>query len=385
MAQSVYSGIQGSGKSFEVVRSVIVPNIAKGRRVVTNVAGLQYEKICDYCVEKLGADRSKLGTIVQVENEVIETAAFFPLEESENPFIPEREAIKKLIDSTATDKRSDLLAELAKKAQAWRDSFIVKGGDIVILDECWRWYTSDAKLPDGHLKFFRMHRHFLHPETGQCCDIVLICQDIGDLRRNIRATVEKSFLMKKHTDLGLMDRYLITAFSGNKQTKSAVIQDWQEKYNPEIFALYQSHSQKKEGTAPPKEERADKRGNLFSNKLFKIVIPLGIVWLCIAVWFVWKFFHPAPVEQPSEARAPIADGVKPVAQKVSEGYSSDWRLVGSVDRSGSTAFVIQDSQGRFRTVSNPPAVKVSQGEIELALPNKEFVSYWSGTLPGVRK
>jgi zona occludens toxin len=259
MAQFAYTGIQGSGKSYEVVQGVIVPNVAKGRRVVTNVTGLQYEKICAYITDNFQNHADEFGEIVQVDNERISEPFFFPLEEKESPFLA---AIARITDA-------DLIADLQNKHLEWKNSFLVKGGDIVILDECWRWYTSDAPLPDNHLKFFRMHRHFLHPVSGQCCDIVLIVQDIGDLRRNIRATLEKSFLMQKHTDLGMPDRYVVSVYGGNKQIKRAFIEDFQKKYNPEIFPLYQSHSQKEQGGADAKEERVDTRGSIFNRKIIK--------------------------------------------------------------------------------------------------------------------
>lgn len=379
MAQFLYSGIQGSGKSYEVVQGVIVPNVAKGRRVVTNVTGLQYDKICDYCVSYLGADRSKLGEIVQIDNEQVDQPNFFPLEESDSPIVI---ALKK-----ATDP--ELIKALEIQQEIWKNSFIVKGGDIVILDECWRWYTADSKLPDGHLKFFRMHRHFLHAVTGQCCDIVLIAQDIGDLRRNIRATIEKSFLMQKHTDLGLLDRYVVTAYSGNKQVSKSFIEDFQKKYDPAIFALYQSHSQKSAGGADAREERVDKRGSLFNRKIIKYGMPIALLWIGFAAYFIWGYFHkapPVPAVSPAAAAPLVVGGSEPLkplspvpASKSAghAGYSEDWRLVGVVD-GVVKAFVLRDSQGRQRLVSAPPAVKYSFGEIELALPGGEFVAQWSG-------
>ncbi|MBI0473410.1 zonular occludens toxin domain-containing protein, partial [Pectobacterium parmentieri] len=48
MAISAYVGVPGSGKSFEVVRSVIIPAVAQGRRVVSNVYGLNPEKIYEF-------------------------------------------------------------------------------------------------------------------------------------------------------------------------------------------------------------------------------------------------------------------------------------------------------------------------------------------------
>jgi zona occludens toxin len=40
MPITAYTGLMGSGKSYECVSSVIVPAIKKGRRVVTNVDGI---------------------------------------------------------------------------------------------------------------------------------------------------------------------------------------------------------------------------------------------------------------------------------------------------------------------------------------------------------
>ncbi|EPZ1805653.1 zonular occludens toxin domain-containing protein, partial [Escherichia coli] len=40
MPISAYVGSLGSGKSYEVVSSVIVPACASGRRVVTNIYGI---------------------------------------------------------------------------------------------------------------------------------------------------------------------------------------------------------------------------------------------------------------------------------------------------------------------------------------------------------
>lgn len=371
MAQTAYTGIQGSGKSYEVVSSVIVPQFAKGRRIVTNVAGLNVDLIKKFCVDRLGASPDKLGEIVSVGNDVPGEPGFFPQEEGDSPFF---RALEKVTDS---EMRSELLA----KHQAWLDSSIVKPGDLVILDECWRWYTSDGKLPEGHLKFFRMHRHFLHPVTGQCCDIILIVQDIGDLRRNICATIEKSFLMQKHVDLGLPDRYVVTVYSGNKQMKRSYIEEFQRKYNPDYFPLYSSHSQKKEGGAAAKEERADNRGSVLNRKIIKYGIPFAVLWICAAAWFLWRFFHPEEVKK-ADVPVKVSEPVKPLqsaveSQKKQTGISDDWRLVGVVD-SADPLFVLRSNDGRLRFLSSVPAVKYSRGEIELMLPDGNFVTYWSG-------
>ena len=47
MAIKAYTGIMGSGKTYEVVSEVIRTALAQGRRVVSNIAGLNYEAFVD--------------------------------------------------------------------------------------------------------------------------------------------------------------------------------------------------------------------------------------------------------------------------------------------------------------------------------------------------
>lgn len=70
MAISAYVGVPGSGKSYEVVKSVILPAIETGRRVVSNVYGLDKEKIYQYLLKKnRKLTVEQLGDLVYVENE----------------------------------------------------------------------------------------------------------------------------------------------------------------------------------------------------------------------------------------------------------------------------------------------------------------------------
>ncbi len=372
MAQTAYTGLQGHGKSYEVVLSVILPNFAKGRRIVTNISGLNVDLIKEYCQKVLETDPSLFGEIISVDHADMIKENFFPREETENPY-------KKALE-TCTDETNR--AELEKAAQAWRDAFTVRGGDLIIIDECWRFYAFGEKLPKYHLEFFRMHRHFLNPDSGQCCDIVLIVQDIADLNRFIRATVEKSFRMQQHVALGMRDRYVVNIYSGKNQTNRSLLEGGiNRKYDPAIFPLYKSHSQKVEGGAGPKEERSDKRGNVFNLKIIKYGIPLAIVWLAGASWYMWKFFHPEKQGTAIVKEAKPGQGMSgsPAPEKKPDGLSDRWSLVGYFVRpGGAMTFVLADGSGRVRYLTDPPAVKFSPGEIELALPDKSIVSRWSG-------
>ena len=98
---TAYTGTQGSGKTYEVVANVILPAVAAGRRVVTNVAGLQELEIYTYCRDVLESE--KIGRIVQVDNDDVVKPEFFPVEEKDVLF--------------------------------GRFEPIVRGGDVVVLDE----------------------------------------------------------------------------------------------------------------------------------------------------------------------------------------------------------------------------------------------------------
>lgn len=79
MAITAYIGTPGSGKSYEIVRSVIIPAVCAGRRIVTNIYGVSYEKIIEYCEKrKLLKDEITAGEIIYVENERVISKKLFP-------------------------------------------------------------------------------------------------------------------------------------------------------------------------------------------------------------------------------------------------------------------------------------------------------------------
>ena len=350
MAMTAYTGVQGSGKSYEVVENVILPNLLKGRRVVTNVAGLKDDLIADYLVGKFEGVRDKLGQIIHINNDDVTQDNFFPIENDD-----EHNA-----------------------------SCIVQGGDIVILDECWRWFATGDRLAPAHMKFFRMHRHFLHPVSGVSCDIVLIVQVIDDLMVKVKKVVEKNFLMQKHKDLGMPNRYVVRIYTGYRQTEAAFINDYQRSYNPEIFSLYSSYSQAKTDVSA-KEEAADSRGNLFNRKIIKYGMPLAVLMILGAGFYMWKFFHPEPKNS-----VPVAVGnqagsqagsVAPVVAKPVDPVVDQWRVVGFYQARIGTVFVLADANNKTRYLVNPPNYKLSGLEAEVVLPDGGVVTRWGMSKP----
>lgn len=343
MSIKAYVGRMGSGKTYEVVSVVILGALARGRRVVSNIAGLDFEAMRSALVQE-GVSEERIGQLVQIEHVKVLEPTFW---------------------------RTD------KDAGQGVDAFL-QGGDLLALDEIWRFWEgfSDKKMPDRVMNFFRMHRHFTHPETGIACDVALITQDVMDIARRVRAVIEETYYMEKLTAIGSTKRYRVDVHQGGK-TSRRPLRAIQRSYDPKYFGFYKSHSQAEEGGAGPREENIDQRGNILRGALFRVVLPLGLVVIAGAFWFLWKFFHPVeakPVQEQAKAeRKPSGSHAKPDQTDVSQ----EWRVVGYVESGGSASLLVTDGQA-LRLLQNPPAVKVHSIGVESFLPGGEAVTSWSG-------
>ena len=253
MSISCYSGLMGSGKTYEVVLSVIIPAIKGGRRVVTNISGIDSDAIRAYCAEKFEVQLNDCGHVVYAKNEEVANKDFFPVENS----------------SSDHECKSFVLA-----------------GDLVCVDEAYKIWGTDCKILNEHKVFFREHRHYVHPKTGVACDLVLMTQDIGDLHRLVKVVIEQSFRCHKAKGVGLNSVYTIAMWEGWKQPAKLVISDWTRKYDSEIFPLYKSYASEELG----KESSTDSRQNVFNDKRLLIKIVLMVVLMIGAGWRIYHFF-----------------------------------------------------------------------------------------------
>ncbi|MFG0540456.1 zonular occludens toxin family protein [Pseudomonas sp. YQ_5] len=312
MPINAYTGLMGSGKSFECVVSVIVPAVAKGRRVVTNVDGIDSDAIRAYIHEKQGVALEKLGEVVHCTNDDVFKPEFLP-------------------HGTAVDT-------------------FVQPGDLVCIDEAWRFWGTDQKICTEHKIFFREHRHYAHPVSGVTCDLVLMVQDIGDLNRILKTVVELSFRTTKIKSLGLHKIYRVEMWEGWKQTAKARVDVMNKKYDPEIFPLYSSYSG---GTG--NEVQVDDRQNILKNPkvwFFLFMIVFGGIG---SVWGVLHFFNrgatPAPAaQQPFNGALPAqGKAATPSAPPApSQAFSADWRIAGEIVVDGARQVVLVNADGVIR-------------------------------------
>lgn len=314
MPINCYTGLMGSGKSFECVRSVIVPAIANGRRVVSNIEGLNEELIKAYCSDILKIEESKLGSLLHVSNDQVRSEFFFPFGKEE-------------VET------------------------ICKGGDLICIDEAWRFFGTDCKLLENHKIFFREHRHYVHPETKVSCDLVLMVQDISDVHRQLKVVIEMTFRTTKLKSLGANNSYRVEMWEGYKLTLKGRAGLQIKKYDKKIFPLYQSYT----GGAG-NEKVIDSRQNVITPA--KIAVFVGaLVVLAVGIYFVMQLFNPASYgidentsEEITDASSSGPNSAIPLEQgqvyQQSDNLSSH-RVIGVFERDGKKFVIYEVNKVHF--------------------------------------
>lgn len=332
----------GSGKSYEVVSSVIIPAVLAGRRVITNIDGINPQAVLQYCIERKKADAATLGQVVKASNQDVMSDGFFP-------------------DAGCPDVSS-----------------MVQPGDMVAIDEAWEFWSNGNRIKPEHQRFFRMHRHYVHPSTGVACDVVLMIQSISDLHRQLRAVVELTFRTKKLKELGTTRCYRVEMYETNKVTKALLLDTFNKTYDSEIFPLYRSYS----GDGG-REASIDKRQNILANRRVWFVCGTVVVTWIICARLIWRFFNPTPspahstVNRGVEAGAVVA--VPVVEQTSTPPINQDWRVVGTYTDLFHRWVVVADPGGQIRIESG--SLFNGAGMALSGLIDGKRVTTWSGTLP----
>lgn len=313
MAISAYIGIPGSGKSYEAVCNVIIPAFTRGRRVVTNIYGLQKDKITERYPDAT-------GEIIVVDNDDVLKADFFPFKGGEGSFC--------------------------------------QFGDLIVIDEAWRIFGSDKDMTAEKKSFIAEHRHFTHPETGISCDLVIVNQSLSNIARFLKDKIETTYRMRKLKALGLNNHYCIDVYSGHKIYKSNLVTSYRNKYNPDIFELYKSY----EGNNG-NEKQTDKRQSIWNSgkvRFFLVLFPLMFIG---SGWLIYSFFSTFGRSDPSpdlattdvrdaamfrsSAATPSPDTPSEPAEPP---LSTEWRISGRMTSEGRAFVILVNGAGVLRAV-----------------------------------
>ncbi len=305
MAITAYTGPPGAGKSYAMVGEVIVNGVLAGRRVLTNVDGVKPEAIYAYCADK--DPDAKLGEIVLFHGNDAHDPMFWPHEQ-------------------LSDEHT-----------------FVKGGDLIVFDEWKLYFAESGQLQsDTVVPFIRWHRH-LTDENGRACDMVIGTQIMADLHRKFRGTVERSYAFKKLNTVGLNSGYTFKVYEGRLQNKDSEFRTGHGKYKPEIFELYSSYSEGKDGT----ELKTDKRASMFSG-VWMWLGGAALLLVLFGAWNAFSFFTSGSdetvVDEASQAAQTVAP--RPVVP-----VEPNWRIAGHVVAHDGMRVVLQSKEGAVRYVT----------------------------------
>lgn len=335
MAIKAYVGLMGSGKSYEVVSNVIVPALGRGRRVISNIAGLQFELIKAHLIEEKKLREDQIGELISVNHDAVLDPQFW-----------------------LTDK-DDLTT---------RDARFMLPGDLVCLDEIWRFWEGFKRPHDRVLNFVRMHRHMLD-ENGVSSDLALVTQDIMDIGPPVRRVVEESFRMTKLTVIGSPKKYRIDVYSGAQGRDDKPLRQFFRTYDPKFFRMYSSHSLKKEGQEA-KEENIDQRGNILNHPGIKYGVPAGILAFIFVVWLGISSFSKMMSPEVPDAE----NGQAPARENLEKNSATPKPEKNNVDIQGKIRAFVSAPSGTVVVTNesillNPPAAKITPLTVEVFSPD----------------
>ena len=248
MAVTVYTGVMGSGKTYESIKNVLLPALLLGRRVVTNISGLDHDAIANYLLLHHSYDFDT-SNLVSFHNEKLYETKFFYDPENDSPENP----------------------------------CFLRPGDLLIVDEAWQYWTDEADLSPYAMKYFRMHRHYVSPENGLTSDILILIQDLESLHKFIRNVTQFNAKFTKLSSLGFSTKYTVHMYEGKSRRKAALLSTSTNSYDKKIFPLYKSHE-----TSGAKEKNIDSRVNLFNSGFFRIAIIMMILLVFGCGYFFWS-------------------------------------------------------------------------------------------------
>ncbi|EIJ42363.1 zonula occludens toxin [Beggiatoa alba B18LD] len=240
-------GLPRHGKSYQVCSKFIPEALLGGRDVVTNIVLLE-DNIRKYLIEEKGANPDKLGRVRYFKTEDVFDSLFFPTEDNQGK------------------------------------GCFIHAGDLVVIDEVWKYFDTGVKVSREALAFLRYHGHFKHAQTGITCDVILITQDVTSLPRSVKNLIELTIHITKLVEAGLRNAFVIRHFQQTTiQGRNAVkLGEDRSIFDKRFFAFYKSH----DGDVDVKANEliVDKRQVIWNSKFFKFAMPL------VALMFIGGLF-----------------------------------------------------------------------------------------------
>lgn len=246
MAIEYHEGLPGAGKSYEAVVFHIIPAIKQRRSVVSNIRGLNVEKIAELSGQPVDLVRLLIINIEPAE------------QDSETGEV--QRCINQMCDQTPDNA-------------------------LIVWDEIQDYFPSgNYKLPLNQQKFWTEHRH-------RGLDIIVMGQDRGDCHKLIRNRIRTVIYFLKLEAVGKPNRYKWEIYQkqqfGRFVKTGSGTRDYEQKY----FGTYMSV--RRESVQKGVYQTA--RTNMLANsKGLVLGVPAAFVAALYAVYHLYGFFHPEP-------------------------------------------------------------------------------------------
>lgn len=188
---TAFVGVPGSGKSYEAVEKIL-QNIKLGRKVYTNIDGLQLPEC-----------KKAIAAYCDVRDFQLETCLNHLTEEQARAF--------------------------------WLHA---EPGSLCVIDECHLHFSNRDWNTDKNRRFTEwasIHRH-------QGYDVVLITQDLEKIDKHARSLVEYVYLYSKVNFLGgaVKNTYICYTYHGDSHVGKPMATS-KRQYNQKIFPCYKSY------------------------------------------------------------------------------------------------------------------------------------------------
>lgn len=342
-------GIPGSGKSYEAVVFHVLPALAAGRKIITNLP---------LNVEAFKAIDQSYPDLIEVRTRPADILGTW---DASN--IAEREAFQPTYDEPVRSPAS--VSTFGTVWDYWSEWRGEKGqGPLFVIDEC---HVSLPRLgtPDSVIEWFKLHRHYN-------ADVVLLTQSFRDICQPISQLLASLIRCRKADILGRSNRYIRKVHAGYR---GALIQTNERPYRSQFFGLYKSNTQSQSSAESEAQDVSP-----FVVKFKRFQWSFIAVALVYAVWAFWPRadqtwlgtkIQPAQhitVKPPLVASTPSAIQPAPLApvepQKPSKGLpgvleGKNLHIIGDMNMGGriQTTFAVSDGGRRIFTTTSDELVK----------------------------
>lgn len=251
------TGPPGAGKSYEAVAYYVVPALAAGRHVVTNLP------LNIAAFEQLDPTYADLIHLVHITPDNLK------------PF------------STVADYER---FQQMHNAQGLGVYYVIDEAHIAVP-------AGNKNTPEDVRIWYGMHRHF-------AADILLLTQSTRKINKEITDMVRNHIQLRKNEVLGALGKGRYRRFLREGVNGPLVGKGNNIKYDKKFYPLYQTH------TGKAGKEAGSNEKSIFSHWIFRYAIPACVLLL---IWAFSRVDLSVFTGKPSAARPPVSGSAPPAS------------------------------------------------------------------------